>query len=523
MKIKLLFICLLIFTYFHSHAQSIGIGTVTPHPSAQLDISSNAKGILLPRMTTTAILSIVSPAKGLMVYDSSKNELFVNMGTPAMPNWKSIATNSSWNVSGNAGTNATTNFIGTTDSAPLIFRINNKAAGKIDSISAHTFFGYKTGMQTSNSAFYNTAIGSNTFVDNTTGHTTTAVGTFALRKNTTGYMNSAFGAYAMEENTTANFNAAFGVEALQHNAANSNSAFGNSTLKWNTTGFANTALGSAALPLNTSGSLNVAVGRLAMFNNTTGYNNAAVGTEALYKNTTGFYNAGLGDASLYSNTVGVGNTACGSGALYSSTVASYNTTLGYHAGFAFNLDWYNTLIGAESNTSTNGILNSVALGYNVTITASNQARIGNSSTTSIGGFTNWTNISDGRYKKNIREDVRGLDFIMKLRPVTYQLDVTKLSAKLRESSEHRSAPGMEKAMEEKESMIQTGFIAQEVERAAAALGYDFSGVDKPKNENDFYGLRYAEFVVPLVKAMQELQQQVQDLQQQVDELKNQIK
>ena len=29
-------------------------------------------------------------------------------------------------------------------------------------------------------------------------------------------------------------------------------------------------------------------------------------------------------------------------------------------------------------------------------------------------------------------------------------------------------------------------------------------MDAPKNENDFYGLRYAEFVVPLVKAVQEL-------------------
>ena len=50
----------------------------------------------------------------------------------------------------------------------------------------------------------------------------------------------------------------------------------------------------------------------------------------------------------------------------------------------------------------------------------------------------------------------------------------------------------------------TGFIAQEVQKAAKDIGYDFSGVDAPKNENDLYGLRYAEFVVPLVKAVQEL-------------------
>jgi len=57
---------------------------------------------------------------------------------------------------------------------------------------------------------------------------------------------------------------------------------------------------------------------------------------------------------------------------------------------------------------------------------------------------------------------------------------------------------------EKENIRNTGFIAQELERAAIELGYDFSGVDKPKNDDDFYGLRYAKFVVPLVKADQEL-------------------
>lgn len=36
------------------------------------------------------------------------------------------------------------------------------------------------------------------------------------------------------------------------------------------------------------------------------------------------------------------------------------------------------------------------------------------------------------------------------------------------------------------------------------LGFEFSGVDVPKEINGLYGLRYAEFVVPLVKAVQEL-------------------
>jgi len=48
----------------------------------------------------------------------------------------------------------------------------------------------------------------------------------------------------------------------------------------------------------------------------------------------------------------------------------------------------------------------------------------------------------------------------------------------------------------------SGFIAQEVEQTIQYIGYDFSGVETPK-KNDYYGLRYAEFVVHLVKGMQE--------------------
>ena len=54
-------------------------------------------------------------------------------------------------------------------------------------------------------------------------------------------------------------------------------------------------------------------------------------------------------------------------------------------------------------------------------------------------------------------------------------------------------------------------MAQEVEQAAESVGYDFSGVDAPQHESDNYSLRYAEFVVPLVKAVQELDEKNEEL------------
>ncbi len=59
-----------------AQAQNIGIGTQTPHASAQLDVSSTTRGMLAPRMTTAQRNAIQNPAKGLLVYDTQINSLF---------------------------------------------------------------------------------------------------------------------------------------------------------------------------------------------------------------------------------------------------------------------------------------------------------------------------------------------------------------------------------------------------------------------------------------------------------------
>ena len=49
---------------------NVGIGTTAPNASALLDVSSTTKGVLLPRMNTTQINAISSPAEGLTVYNT---------------------------------------------------------------------------------------------------------------------------------------------------------------------------------------------------------------------------------------------------------------------------------------------------------------------------------------------------------------------------------------------------------------------------------------------------------------------
>jgi hypothetical protein len=68
-------ICLLIiFLSAYAHAQNVGVGTTTPHPSAALDVSSSNKGFLPPRMSSSQRTAIANAKKGLMVYDTTQNE-----------------------------------------------------------------------------------------------------------------------------------------------------------------------------------------------------------------------------------------------------------------------------------------------------------------------------------------------------------------------------------------------------------------------------------------------------------------
>jgi hypothetical protein len=246
---------------------------------------------------------------------------------------------------------------------------------------------------------------------------------------------------------------------------------------------------------------NVSFGYRALSSNTTGNYNTANGMRALHYNTTGYSNTASGDMSLYSNETGINNTANGVATLYRNETGNNNTAIGCYA-----------------NVNASNLSNITVIGYNAWATSSNQVRIGNSSVTSIGGYAAWTNLSDGRTNKNIRTDVPGLTFINQLQPITYNLDLDAIDGllkidRIKRPDEDELSPELieinKKARAAKEKQIQTGFIAQDVEKIAKSIGYDFSGVDV--DEIGIYGLRYAEFVVPLVKAVQELSAQVTEL------------
>src|SRR5205823_3564112 len=121
---------------------------------------------------------------------------------------------------------------------------------------------------------FNTFLGDDALVNNTTGFGNTAIGSSGLASNTTGTVNTATGYAALYSNTTGYLNTATGAGALDQN----------------TTGYSNTAIGSSALLVNTTGSNNTAIGNSALNANTTGSNNIAIGHEAGIRHTTGSNN-----------------------------------------------------------------------------------------------------------------------------------------------------------------------------------------------------------------------------------------
>jgi trimeric autotransporter adhesin len=343
---------------------------------------------------------------------------------------------------------------------------------------------------------YNTANGSMSLHSNVSGNMNTANGYSALNSNTTGYNNTATGVYSLYGNTTGHYNTADGYLALYSN----------------TTGGYNSANGSYSLYTNSTGANNTATGYRALYSNT-GSNNTAVGSYCMNANVNGVYNTAVGNYAFADNTSGNRNSAEGFRALDNNTTGSYNTAQGAHA-----LNWvstgsYNSALGYDAGPTLADLNNTTAVGYLAVPTASNQVRIGNTSITSIGGQVEWTAFSDGRFKRDIKEDVSGLEFIKELRPVSYTVDHARLNKFLHvhdSSSNHPEAKSI--------PARQTGFVAQEVEALLKKTGYVFYGVDAPENENDPYGIRYAEFVVPLVKAVQELSAEVQEQREQIQSL-----
>jgi hypothetical protein len=195
MKKTIIFLLLFI-TSQRVLAQGVGINTTSlaADPSAMLDIDNATQGVLISRVNLTATniaAPVTTPANSLLVYNLATTGSGATAVTPGFYFWNSNASEwtrivagnglsgtddqnltsatllgdvltiniengspvsvnlgaygNSWKIDGNAGTNPTSNFIGTTDNQDFVLRTNNTEKARV---TANGFVGIGTNAPT---------------------------------------------------------------------------------------------------------------------------------------------------------------------------------------------------------------------------------------------------------------------------------------------------------------------------------------------------------------------------------------
>ncbi|MGC4101986.1 beta strand repeat-containing protein [Ferruginibacter sp.] len=321
---------------------NVGIGVGTP--SYKLHVTAASNPLYLGGVQTGA---------------SSDSVVTINNGVVRKLAASALAaSNNAWSTTGNASTNPTTNFIGTTDAQALVVKENNTQVARFEANSI--------------------ALGNGAAVNN-------ATHSYALGSNSS----ISFGktqSYAIGHGASATTDNAFAIGNSAVTNGSNSIALGNSAAANNTysaaLGYgATTAYGiTDALAMGTNATAN-ASNSVAIGSNTTAANKTvtnaanaiAIGTTAV-SNSASSIAIGTNATTAYSITpaVAIGNAAVVNG---NSGIAIGN---GATVGTVANA----TAIGAGASVTTTGT-NSTAIGYNASATLANEIILGDRSNTSL--------------------------------------------------------------------------------------------------------------------------------------------
>ena len=118
------------FVFISSYSQGIGIGTNTPNASALLDISSTTKGLLIPRMTTTQMNAIATPAAGLLIFNTTDSLMYVRKNSGWSKLNSTVTGSSTWAAAGNDIYNSNSGNVGIGTLSPSHARLEiNSSVG----------------------------------------------------------------------------------------------------------------------------------------------------------------------------------------------------------------------------------------------------------------------------------------------------------------------------------------------------------------------------------------------------------
>ncbi|MEM7373976.1 MAG: hypothetical protein AAF587_35620 [Bacteroidota bacterium] len=258
-----------------SQGAKIGITGSSPHSSAILELETDSKGLLIPRLSSSQRLGITPIATGLMVYDTDEASFWYYNGS----SWAEVGPGQVDEIRDSDGNTSIQVEEGTND----------------DIIRFDIAGGERLRLQQN--------ANNQTLLQLNLGQTNAFVGESAGLAITSGGYNSFLGQFAGSNTSTGHSNSFLGYQAGNANVGgHSNLFLGRAAGLSNTDGQNNVFIGRGAGFDNTDGDRNIFVSRNAGFNNDGGNNNLAIGYSAGYSNVSGSGNIFLGYEAGYNET-----------------------------------------------------------------------------------------------------------------------------------------------------------------------------------------------------------------------------
>ena len=197
------------------------------------------------------------------------------------------------------------------------------------------------------------------------------------------------------------------------------------------------------------------------------------------------------------------------------TSGGRNVAIGYSSGNTIATGNDNVYIGDETTASSSSVSDEIVIGNHITGGGTETVTIGNDTDSienTFGTNATWAHSSDERIKKNIVDNDLGLEFVKKLKTRKFQ---KKAQSEYPEKFNQYDADKTERKDPDK---IHYGFVAQEVKKAMDEVGHSDFTVWR-EHEDGMQLLGEAEFITPLIKAVQELSTQVDTLTAELSALK----
>ena len=239
------------------------------------------------------------------------------------------------------------------------------------------------------------------------------------------------------------------------------------------------------------------------------------------KTSAGEQNVAIGNASGDAMSSADNSTFVGASAGGAVNSGEGNTLIGSIAGGSLTTGSNNTCVGYGSAVSAVGSTNQTLIGRDCQGIGDNYAVIGDGNTTRVyaaddvgatlyaGSATVQT--SDKRIKTNVKDLNFGLEYLNKLRPVSFNKKQPAEYPKVLKDKIYKNGRTPRVLDESEIKLTRVGFIAQEVEKVEKEMDI-MSDIVVKDDDTGLMNIAYANLVAPIIQAIQELSKRVEELE-----------